>query len=280
MAHQLVLPRHLMIQVTQLATNMNIVLAIFAFIFGAIIGSFLNVVILRHGANLKKSRSFCFSCGHILKPLELVPVFSFLFLGGKCRHCKSKISWQYFWVELSFAIISVVLLFTSQDVNIYLWAFKYLTSLAFFGLLTCTFVYDLKHKIMPDGWTATAFILALIYTTVLGMGLKSALIGAFLVGIPLLLINLISRGRAMGMGDVKFAPVMGALLGVNVGFLALMLSFWIGGIVGIYLLISNKKITGKSQVPFGPFLVLSTLIVFVFNLNFDTMFIWLANILN
>lgn len=270
---------------------MNITLGILVFIFGAIIGSFLNVVILRHNSNIKKTRSFCFSCGHILKPIELVPIFSFLFLGGKCKHCKSKISSQYFFVELVFAIVSVILLFITQDLNIYSWFFKYLTLLAFFGLLTCTFVYDLKHKIMPDSWTLYAFSLALIYTTFFGIGLdvgfiedlKTALMGAVLVGIPLLLINLISRGRAMGMGDVKFAPVIGALLGISAGLSALMVAFWIGGIVGTYLLLlyrgTAEKITAKSEIPFGPFLILATFLTFVFSINIDTILIWISKIL-
>lgn len=267
--------------------NLNILSGFLAFVFGAIIGSFLNVVILRHNSNIKKTRSFCFSCGHVLKPIELVPIFSFLFLGGKCKHCKSKISSQYFFVELAFAIVSVVLLFVTQDSDIYVWAVKFALMLTFFALLTCTFVYDLKHKIMPDGWTLSAFIIALTYSTFFAnnyiIGLKTALVGAILVGIPLLLINLISRGRAMGMGDVKFAPVMGALLGVSAGFSALMVSFWIGGIVGIYLLLKYKntpnKITAKSEIPFGPFLVIATFIVFVLGINIDTILVWLSRIL-
>lgn len=271
--------------------NPNILLGLLAFVFGSIIGSFLNVVILRHNSNIKKTRSFCFSCGHILKPIELVPIFSFLFLGGKCKHCKSKISSQYFLVELAFAIVSVVLLFITQDLNINIWVLKYALMLSFFALLTCTFVYDLKHKIMPDSWTLYAFILALIHTVMFGtglslgfwLGLKTALIGAALVGIPLLLINLISRGRAMGMGDVKFAPVMGALLGVSAGFSALMIAFWIGGIVGIYLLLKYKntpnKITAKSEIPFGPFLILATFLTFVFSINVDTILVWISKIL-
>lgn len=263
--------------------NLNILLGVLVFVFGAIIGSFLNVVILRHNSNIKKTRSFCFSCGHILKPIELVPIFSFLFLGGKCKHCKSKISSQYFFVELAFAIVSVVLLFVTQDLNINIWILKYALMLSFFALLTCTFVYDLKHKIMPDSWTLGAFVFAVVYAIFFGVGLKMALVGGFLVGIPLLLINLISRGRAMGMGDVKFAPVMGVLLGVSAGFSALMISFWIGGIVGIYLLLKYKntpnKITAKSEIPFGPFLILATFLTFVFSINIDTILIWISKIL-
>lgn len=255
----------------------NIGLGFFAFIFGSIIGSFLNVVILRHNTNLKKNRSFCFSCGHILQPIELVPIFSYLFLGGKCRHCKSKISSQYFFVELFFAIISTILVFVLKDLNLNIWLFKYLIMIAFFALLTSTFVYDIRHKIMPDEWTLSAFVLALIYSILFGIGLKMALIGGFLVGLPLLLLNLISRGRAMGMGDVKFAPVMGVLLGASAGFAALMIGFWLGGIVGIYLLLkyknTNKEITGKSEIPFGPFLVASTFIVFVLGINIDTIIV-------
>ncbi len=259
-----------------------------AFIFGSIIGSFLNVVILRHNTHITKKRSFCFSCGHTLEPIELIPVISYAIQGGKCKKCHSKISPQYFIVELSFAVISVIALFISIDVNIYFWAIKYLLTTGIFGLLTCTFVYDLKHKIMPDGWTLGAFILALIYSSFFGIGIKMALIGMVIVTIPLLLIYLISRGRAMGFGDVKFTLFMGVLLGTSAGLLALMFSFWIGGVVGIYLLIMPhiarlgskfKKIDRKSEIAFGPFLILGTFIVFIFNLNLDILLTWLSSIL-
>jgi prepilin signal peptidase PulO-like enzyme (type II secretory pathway) len=267
-----------------LLINSIVFISVLAFVFGSIIGSFLNVVILRHNTNLKKNRSFCFSCGHTLTPTELIPIFSFILQGGKCKKCKSKISSQYFWVELIFALLSVVVLFISIDTNIYFWAIKYVITLAIFALLVCTFVYDLKHKIMPDGWTLGVFVLALIYSIFFGIGFKLALMGMILVGIPLLLINLLSRGRAMGFGDVKFTVFMGVFLGPSAGFLALMFSFWLGGIVGVYLLIRSylgkiKKIDRKSEIAFGPFLILGTLIVFIFNLNLGILFAWLSNIL-
>lgn len=261
---------------------------IFAAVFGAIIGSFLNVVILRHNTHIKSKRSFCFSCGHTLEPTELIPVVSYVIQSGKCKKCHSKISSQYFIVELAFALISVIALFINIDANIYFWAIKYLLTMGIFGLLTCTFVYDLKHKIMPDGWTLGAFILALIYSAFFGIGIKMALIGMVIVAIPLLLIYLISRARAMGFGDVKFTLFMGAFLGVSSGLLALMFSFWIGGIIGCYLLIMSrigklrgkfKKIDRKSEIAFGPFLILGTFIVFIFNLNLDILLTWLSNIL-
>lgn len=267
---------------------MIFILALFAFVFGAIIGSFLNVVILRHNTRITKKRSFCFSCGHELKPIELIPIFSFIAQGGKCKKCKSKISSQYFWVELLFAIISVILFFTTIDINIYFWLTKYVLTMLIFGLTTCIFVYDLKHKIIPDGWTFSALVTALIYSALFGVGLKMSLLGMLVVPIPLLLIYLISRGRAMGFGDVKFNLFMGALLGISGGMLALMFSFWIGGIVGIYLLIAPyilksknnlKKINRKSEIAFGPFLILGTFIVFIFNLNLGILLTWLSTIL-
>jgi leader peptidase (prepilin peptidase)/N-methyltransferase len=266
----------------------TILISIFAFIFGSIIGSFLNVVILRHNTHITKKRSFCFSCGHTLEPIELIPIFSFLFQGGKCKKCHSKIRPQYFIVELVFALISVITVFISIDANIYFWIFKYFLTMAIFGLITCTFVYDLRHKIMPDSWTLGAFLLALVYSIFFGVGLKMSLIGMFVVVVPLLLIYLISRGRAMGFGDVKFTLFMGAFLGASAGIVALMFSFWVGGVIGIYLLIMSrvgrlggkfKKIDRKSEIAFGPFLILSTFIVFIFNLNLDIMLTWLSNIL-
>jgi prepilin signal peptidase PulO-like enzyme (type II secretory pathway) len=266
----------------------TILISVFALIFGSIIGSFLNVVILRHNTRITKKRSFCFSCGHTLEPIELIPIVSYIAQGGKCKKCHSKISPQYFIVELVFAIISVITLFISIDANIYFWVAKYVLTMAIFGLLTCTFVYDLKHKIMPDVWTLGAFILALIYSAFFGIGLKLALVGMFIVAIPLLLVFLISKGRAMGFGDVKFTLFMGMFLGSSAGLLALMFSFWIGGIVGCYLLIMSrmnklngkfKKIDRKSEIAFGPFLIVGTFFVFIFNLNIDILLTWLLSIL-
>lgn len=253
----------------------------FAFVFGAIIGSFLNVVILRRGAHIQKKRSFCFSCGRTLKPLDLIPIASFVFLGGKCRQCKSKISAQYFWVELSFAVLSCIILFISKDFNIYIWSAKYVLLMVMFAFFLCTFVYDLKHKIMPDDWTVGALASAIIYSVFFGVGFKLAVLGGLLVGIPLALIYFLSRGRAMGFGDVKFAPIMGVLLGASGGFSAMMIAFWVGGVLGIYLLIKYpKKINRKSEIPFGPFLIIGTTFAFIFNLNLDILLTCFQRILS
>jgi prepilin signal peptidase PulO-like enzyme (type II secretory pathway) len=122
----------------------------FSFILGILIGSFLNVVALRYNTGMTlKGRSKCFSCGKNLKWYELVPLFSFAFQKGKCRNCKSKISWQYPVVELLAGVLFVLVI----------WAFPPLTVQASFTTLyyifiTCLLlviiVYDVKHKIIPD----------------------------------------------------------------------------------------------------------------------------------
>src|SRR5574343_77274 len=260
---------------------MQLVLGIFSFVFGAIIGSFLNVVILRHNTGLRKKRSVCYSCGHTLEPRELIPIFSYLFQRGRCLKCKSKISPQYFFVELTTGLLSVALLGLAQNIQTNLWPAYYFLSLIIFSLFICTFVYDLRHKIMPDSWTFLALLFSFILSIVFGKTLMSVLISSFLVSLPLLLINLLSRGRAMGFGDVKFGLVIGALLGISGGFSALLLAFWLGGLFSLYLIIRYpKKVTRKSEIAFGPFLILGTAIAFVFNVGLDTILLWFSRILS
>lgn len=259
---------------------MQLVISVFAFIFGSIIGSFLNVVILRHNTGLREKRSFCYSCGHRLTPRELVPIFSYLFQGGKCLNCKSKISSQYFWVEFTMAVLSLLLMSFTKNTNLYFWFLNYVLLIILFSFLLCTFVYDLKHKIMPDRWTLGAFIISIVFVILNGTNWVDVLIGAIAIPAPLLLINIVSRGRAMGFGDVKFAVVMGVLLGVSGGFAAMIISFWLGGLVGVYLLIKYpKKVNRKSEIPFAPFLILGTVFAFLFNIQIGTILVWFSKIL-
>ena len=255
---------------------MQSILFLFSFIFGSIIGSFLNVVILRHNTGLTKRRSFCYSCGRTLSPRELIPIFSYLFQRGKCVSCKSRISSQYFIVEFITGLTSLFL-FTDFYNNSFdeIGFLKYLLTFILFSLFICIFVYDIKHKIIPNTWTFISLILSIILSLVSGIDVKQILLGAFFVTLPLFLINFLTKGRAMGFGDVKFALVIGSLLGVSSGLSALIISFWIGGLVGIYLLLKYpKKVNRKTEIAFGPFLILATVLVFIFGIQIDTIISW------
>lgn len=233
-------------------------LTIIAFILGIIIGSFLNVVIYRFNTGMTiGGRSKCFSCGKTLRWYELVPVFSFVFLRGKCGACGSRISWQYPAVELLTGALFVGIVEKTG------FAFYFLPALfyaALWALLVVILVYDLRHKIIPDGivWTFVALSLAGVFLPqISGMPFSSLrLVAGPLVAMPLFLMWLFSKGEWMGFGDVKLALGFGYMLGVSAGFAALILGFWIGAGVGIALLARRARgITMKSEVPFAPFLI-------------------------
>ncbi|MFA4998895.1 MAG: prepilin peptidase, partial [Candidatus Paceibacterota bacterium] len=136
---------------------------IFVFLFGLIIGSFLNCVIYRleEGKSFLKGRSFCPDCGHVLGFIDLVPVFSFIFLKGKCRYCGKRISWQYPLVELATGVI-----FLLVSIVFGVRSFGYIYYLLISSLLIIVFVYDLKHYIIPDGVIYTAIIASFLYNIV------------------------------------------------------------------------------------------------------------------
>jgi len=243
------------------------------FLFGLIIGSFLNCVIYRlalpsanEGGGLK-NRSYCPHCKHLLSWQDLIPVFSFIFLKGKCRYCQKPISLQYPIVEISTGLMFLlifnqfsigeedfVLFFTFASTNgssvfnflnlIYYWTIA--------SFLIVIFVYDLKHYIIPDKVIYPAIAIALIF--------NYSILSAILAAAFFLSIVLISRGKWMGVGDIKLAFFMGLVLSWPNILLALFLAFFIGATVGVGLIISNKK-TLKSEIPFGPFLVTGTFLV-------------------
>ena len=173
----------------------------------------------------------------------------------------------------------MVIFYTAQDFNLHIWFLKYIVLMVFFGALVSIFVYDIRHKIIPDKWSLLALVLAVIYSSFFGIGFLTSLKSALIVGIPLLLVNLITKGRGMGFGDVKFAPTMGALLGWSSGLAALVVSFWVGAIWSIYLVLRYKKsVNSKTEIPFGPFLILSTFLCFVFSIDIGTIMIWFSSL--
>lgn len=242
---------------------------IFIFIFGAIIGSFLNVVILRYntGESVVYSGSRCFSCGKKLTWSELIPIFSFLIQKGRCRQCKSKISPQYPIVELITALVFCAIFWKLNHQFDFYSVPSAAYWLAVFGSLIVISVYDFRHQIIPDKIVYLLIFLAFGHWLFADKSLSGFLVGAGFFGF-LGLLWLISRGRWMGLGDAKIALASGWLLGPFGGLIALFMSFWLGAISGIFLLIfAPKKFKLESRIPFGPFLGLGTLIAFLFGNN-------------
>jgi len=235
---------------------------IFIFLFGLAVGSFLNCVIYRleTGGTFLRGRSFCPHCKHLLVLRDLIPVFSFLFLKGKCRYCRKPISLQYPLVELATAIIFLLIFW--QFIST---LFPFITILYFFiiaSFLIVIFVYDLKHYIILDRVIYPAVVIAFLYniyqfTIHHQQSTINNFLSAFGAAIFFLIIVLVSREKWLGVGDVKLAFLMGLFLGWPNILLALFLAFFVGAVVGTGLIIFDKK-TLKSEIPFGPFLVTGT----------------------
>jgi len=232
----------------------------FVFLFGLIVGSFLNCIIYRleTQGNFLKGRSFCPHCKHILSWQDLIPIFSFIFLKGKCRYCQKKISWQYPLVEIATGTI-FLLIFSFYFIPT---LFQFITTLYLFivsSFLITIFVYDLKHYIIPDKIIYLAIAIALIFNLLKSdfQWKSDFLISAFAASLFFLLIVLVSRGRWMGVGDIKLAFLMGLVLGWPGILVALLSAFYIGAIFGLGLMALGKKKL-KSEVPFAPFLVTGT----------------------
>lgn len=257
-------------------------LAVFA--FGLLIGSFLNVVILRMntGRTVVKGRSKCARCNQALAWHDLIPVISFLGLRGKCRQCRTPISFQYPIVELVTGIVFVVL-YAQLVMPFFFDGFAWMSfafSCVIAGLLIVITVYDLMHKIIPDSVVYPFILLAIgsivwkaIYFP--GFAVLPALFGGVVVALPFFLLWFFSKGKLMGFGDVKLALGMGWLLGLSGGLAALLLSFWFGGAIGLILLAISRKHSLRSEVPFAPFMIAAVFVVGVWGLTSSTLYpVW------
>jgi len=244
-------------------------LLFFSAVLGLIFGSFLNVLIYRLNEEgvpkFWQGRSFCPRCKHTLSWEDNIPLFSFLFLGGKCRHCHKKISIQYPIVELVSTSSTVALFVSLPHSNVTELLIVLCYWIIFLSLIVI-FFSDLKYSLIPDEMVVT-FILgslgALLLTTPLS-NVGFNLIVGLLSSLALLLIVIATLGRGMGLGDVKFAVPMGIFL----GFPRILVAFWMafvgGGIVALLLMILRRK-GMKDAIPLGPFLVLGTVLAFLYS---------------
>ncbi len=244
--------------------KMSFLLYPFIFLFGLTIGSFLNSVIYRLEVKESafKGRSYCPRCHHSLGWKDLIPLFSFLSLKGRCHYCQKPISWQYPLVEITTGLLFVFLAhYSIYDLGLMI----YWLAIACF--LIVIFVYDLKHYIIPDKIIYPAIIIVFAYWLLGNLEmLLNPLIAALLASSFFLTIVLVSKGKWMGLGDVKLAFFMGLFLGWPNILVALFLAFFFGAIIGIGLIAFSKK-TLKSEVPFGPFLIIGTFVVLFFGEN-------------
>lgn len=235
--------------------------SLFIFLYGLAVGSFINAAIYRlHQKRSLGGRSFCPHCKKQLKAIDLIPVLSFLFLGGKCRNCKKNISLQYPLVELSTGLIfAAVFLKAGLTLEALFWLY-------FVGVSIFIFAYDLKYMIIPNKVVYPALIIAGTYIVYRYAGGEAFIwwsIGAaFVLGLFFFILSVIADGALMGGGDVKLVFLMGLILPIGQFLLSLFLAFNIAALLSIFILI--KKKTLKVRIPFGPFLISGMLIAYFF----------------
>lgn len=271
------------------------------FFLGAALGSFVLVIANRYNTGLSpfRGRSVCFSCNTTLENRDLWPVFSFIFLKGRCRYCRSQIPKTAFFVEITMGVLSILAAlrsgflvsdFSSIIINSYfiIHFFQYLLLTSVFAVILLISLYDLKHFIIPDPFLISLLIFSLIFLFVSDLSIFQSLnlsfiplnlLAGLVLALPFFMIFLFSKGAWFGFGDVKYIGVLGFLLGFAVGLSAVILAFWVGAVFSL-LALSIKKViprlnlpllknnlTIKSEIPFGPFLSLGAIASFLFDLD-------------
>lgn len=241
--------------------HMEYLVAVFVFIFGLLIGSFVNVLALRFGfSETPRHRSSCQACAHVLQWFELVPVISYVVLRGKCSTCGSAIAAQYSLVELLVGGLFVATYLAAWPISSIWHVFSFVSLLVFWASFVLLLIYDVRHTLVPTIFVvplALAAIMVRISETAFVssvLPLQDAAIGALLLGGVFFVLVLVTRGRGMGLGDVYIAASLGILFGAGRGIEVVTLAFWIGAAVGIVLMLVKRQVRMKSEVPFVPFL--------------------------
>lgn len=228
-------------------------LYIIVFLYGIVIGSFLNVCIYRipKQENIVKIRSHCMSCGYQLRWYDLVPVFSYLCLRGRCRSCKQKISVQYPLIELLNGALYCIV-FAVYGISVEALLYALLAS----ALITLS-VIDFRTYEIPVGINIFILALGLIRVATDYTHWSDYAVGFLLVSGFLYLVHLVTRGRGIGGGDIKLMAVSGLLL----GWKQILLAFVMGCIIGSIIHIARMKISGQGHMlAFGPYLSIGILI--------------------
>ena len=242
------------------------VLIPFAALVGGIIGSFLNVVIVRLPQNesLVAPRSRCRACGTELHWFDNIPVLSFLALRGRCRTCGGAIAWRYPIVEAVTALLFALAAWRSTSPADLLVAWLFLSALvAITGI-------DLERQVIPDRITLPGIVVGFL-TSFLGTRVSwlDALLG-ILVGGAILFAVIMLSGGGMGGGDMKLSAMMGAFLGYKLALLALFLAVILGGFVALGLLSTGIR-RRKDPIPFGPFLAAAATVAILWG---ETILTW------
>lgn len=227
---------------------------------GLIFGSFLSVVTYRIPKNISfvKGRSYCPKCKEKISWYDNIPLISFLLLKGKCRECKEKISIRYPLVELLTSIS-----FFLVSLNFYPDISKIIFYLLIFLITWAIVIIDFEKGIIPDELTFLGVLISFLYVLLfISNKTFEHLFSGFAFSIFMLLVHLFTKGKGMGLGDVKFVLFPGIFLSFPMGIIWLFLSFITGSIVGVILIFTGKAKFGK-PIAFGPFLGVSFMIVLI-----------------
>lgn len=254
------------------------VLYLLSFVLGVSIGSFVQVIVTRFNvAKVINARSKCLSCGEALRAIDLIPIVSHLLVRGKCRYCKSPFGIQSLIIEIMFGLIFVTIShfflstpFILGDYTKALYILVYYTLLII--ILGVIALYDSKHMYIPNMFVELFLALSLVMMFVRYTHEPTyiTLLGPLVIALPFLCIWLISRGRALGFGDVIMYVGVGAFFGISQGLAVLLLSIWLGALFGIMkeclmLIKQHKTFTSKTYkrmpIPFVPFIVIAFLII-------------------
>lgn len=262
-----------------------------AVLLGVVVGSFLNVCIWRlpRDESLTHPGSHCPDCNSPLKAIDLIPIFSFLMQGGKCRYCKGRISWRYIGIE---SLTGAYFAFVYYQFN---WTVQSLVFALFGAMLIATFFIDLEHYIIPDQLNIFGVVLGVAYdgwkiatgqsgwySSLFGweVPIPQSIVGIVVCSGTFLLIAIVSyyvfKKEGMGGGDVKLAAAVGALLGATHAMVSFFVAVILGTVIGVSLIALKKK-GRRDYVPFGPFMVAGAYTVMFFWGTIERIWAWYLN---
>jgi leader peptidase (prepilin peptidase)/N-methyltransferase len=238
-----------------------------SFLFGASIGSFVQVVATRlNVAPILKGRSKCLSCGEALRVSDLVPVLSYIFLKGKCRYCKSAYGPSALVIEVLYGVtFMAVYHFMMRTETTYLAAVSLLVYYTvLFGVFGVMALYDKAHTYIPISFLLTYLGLTFSMLLVRFFGDQSVLVllSPVIVALPFLFVWLVTKGKGVGFGDVLLFLGVGAFFSISQGYAVLLISIWTGALFGLYIkYFGSGKGKKNTALPFVPFILLAFVIV-------------------
>lgn len=248
---------------------MDLYYTVVAFIFGAVLGSFYNVVAYRlpKGESLIKPASHCTKCNHKLGASELVPIFSYIFLRGKCKNCKCKISPFYTIFEFLTAILFAL------SFIIFKYSIDFYIAIIFSSMAIIVIISDYQTMIISDEVLIITIILLLICyflkggINLVGASLLNAIISFTVMFLLKLFGDFLFKKESMGGGDIKLMFIFGLILGYELSIITIFLAAFIALPVSLFVLIKKKS----NIIPFGPFLCISALVLFFTEINFQSL---------